>query len=724
MTEILAPAGDKNSALAAVNAGANAIYLGLKEYSARSSAENFDYENFEEISKYCHAFGVKVYVAMNTLVKDGELKNFISSAVTAWNKGADALIISDIFLGKFLKENCPEIILHLSTQAGVCNAYGARLAKKYGFSRVILARETAIEDIEEIAKIIETEVFVQGALCTCFSGQCYLSSFAGGNSGNRGKCKQPCRKKYSIDREGFEDSAYRLSLSDLSVGENIDRLVGVGVASFKIEGRMRRPEYVSAAVKYYKNLLKNVENSAALSDLKRTFNRGNYTKGLAFGQDKSFISSQVQGHIGEFVGIIKVENGKFICQSRQKFSKGDGFKILRGGKEVGGAIYLGEAKNGFILSSKARLKNGDKAFITTDTALNARLLSTDKNIPINVEINLFAGKKAQVFINGNAFTGETALECAQSRPITVEEIQKAFKKVDKYPFEVRFGAINTDGVFMPASELNALRRTVYAKFYDNLTATNRKVITPNCVFSQKSSVKNVKIAAICTNFSNITADIGILKLNDFYADISALVRNFKGEKYLFLPPYLTGKEIEKVKDIVKGFDGIYCDGIYGIELASELDKPLFAGTGFNISNRADIEMCKAKYIALSKELTASEAADITAENSFYLTAGDIKVMDLIYCPFEKRCATCDKRENYTLTDENGRKFPLRRYKTGACRFELYNCASLAASTPTGTLLDCTLQSEPQKIIEICKNDKALREYFKNYTRGHSELSVF
>ena len=306
MTEILAPAGDKNSALAAVNAGANAIYLGLKEYSARSSAENFDYENFEEISKYCHAFGVKVYVAMNTLVKDGELKNFISSAVTAWNKGADALIISDIFLGKFLKENCPEIILHLSTQAGVCNAYGARLAKKYGFSRVILARETAIEDIEEIAKIIETEVFVQGALCTCFSGQCYLSSFAGGNSGNRGKCKQPCRKKYSIDREGFEDSAYRLSLSDLSVGENIDRLVGAGVASFKIEGRMRRPEYVSAAVKYYKNLLKNVENSAALSDLKRTFNRGNYTKGLAFGQDKSFISSQVQGHIGEFVGIIKV----------------------------------------------------------------------------------------------------------------------------------------------------------------------------------------------------------------------------------------------------------------------------------------------------------------------------------------------------------------------------------------------------------------------------------
>lgn len=724
MTEILAPAGDKNSVLAAVNAGADAVYLGLKAYSARSSAENFDYENFEEISKYCHLFGVKVYVALNTLVKNAELEDFITSAVTAWNKGADALIISDVFLGKFIKENCPEIVLHLSTQAGVCNAYGARLAKEYGFSRVILARETAIEDIEEIAKIIETEVFVQGALCTCFSGQCYLSSFAGGNSGNRGKCKQPCRKKYSIDRDGFEESAYRLSLSDLSVGKNIERLISAGVASFKIEGRMRRPEYVAAAVKYYRNLLKNCGNSADLSDLKRTFNRGNYTKGLAFGQDKSFISPQVQGHIGEFVGVIKVENGKFICQSRQKFVKGDGFKILRSGKEVGGASYLCDAKNGFVVSTSARLKNGDKVFITTDNSLNSRLLAVERKLPVRLEINLFAGRKAEIFINGRAYAGEKTLEAAQNRPLTVEEIKSAFKKVDKYPFEVSFGEVNTDGVFMPASVLNAFRRTVYADFYENLTAVNREVFIPNCTFSQKSSVKNAKTAAICTNLSNIIADIGILKLLDFNTDISALTENFKGEKYLFLPPYLTGKEIDTIKELIRNFDGIYCDGIYGIKLAEELNKPLFAGTGLNISNSADITYCNAKYIALSKELTVSEAKGVTAENTFCLTAGDIKVMDLIYCSFEKRCASCDKRERYTLTDENGRKFPLRRYKTGACRFELYNCASLAATTPTGALVDCTLQAEPQKIIEICKNEKALRKYFKNYTRGHSEQPVF
>ncbi len=723
MSEILAPAGDKNSVFAAVNAGANAIYLGLKEYSARSSAENFDYENFEEISKYCRAFGVKVYVAMNTLVKDGELEGFISSAVNVWNKGADAIILSDIFLGKYLKSNCPQMVLHLSTQAGVCNVYGARLAKEYGFDRVILARETAIEDVEKIAEIIETEVFVQGALCTCFSGQCYLSSFAGGNSGNRGKCKQPCRKKYSIDRDGFEECAYRLSLSDLSVGECVERLKSAGVASFKIEGRMRRPEYVAAAVKYYRNLLDGCTSQSDLSNLKRTFNRGNYTKGLAFGQDKSFISSQIQGHIGEFVGVIKVENGKFVCQTRQKFTKGDGFKILRSGIEIGGAAYLCETKSGFVLSTKARLKNGDKVFITTDTMLNARLLSYERKLPLLVEVSCFAGKKAEITINGKVFTGEKPLDGAQTRPLTVGEIKGAFKKVDKYPFEVSFGKVQTDGVFMPASELNALRRNAYKNFYDNLTESFHNVIAPQCNFSHKSGVKNAKIAAICTNLCDLDADIGILKLSDFNSDVFTLTKGFKGEKFLFLPPYLIGKEIEEVKKLALNFDGVYSDGLYGIELSKELKKPLFAGTGFNISNCIDVELCNAKYISLSKELTLSEADKISTANTFYLAAGDIKVMDLIYCPFERKCQSCDKRREYTLTDENGRKFPLRRYKTCACRFELYNCASLAASSNTGALLDCTLQNTPNGLINALKKG-TLREYLKNYTRGHSELSVF
>jgi len=174
MSEILAPAGGFDSALAAINNGADAIYLGLERFSARNSAENFNEEDFKKVIKIAHAFGVKVYVAMNTMVKNAETSEFLNSAVFAWNCGADAIIISDVFLGAYLKKHCPQICLHLSTQAGVCNVYGAEFAKSLGFDRIVLARETALDDIAEISKIIETEVFVQGALCTCFSGQCYF----------------------------------------------------------------------------------------------------------------------------------------------------------------------------------------------------------------------------------------------------------------------------------------------------------------------------------------------------------------------------------------------------------------------------------------------------------------------------------------------------------------------------------------------------------------------
>ena len=234
MLEILAPAGTIECAQAAIDNGADAIYLGLSAFSARQGAGNFDELSFRAIVQKARLFGVKIYVALNTIIKTEEIDSFLQSLLFAWNNGADAIIMQDVFLGKLVHDQYPEIVLHLSTQAGVCTLDGAKLAKEYGFSRVILARETPISAIEEIAQYIETEVFVQGALCTCFSGQCYFSSFAGGNSGNRGRCKQPCRKQYAYDRNGILEKNYALSLSDLCVGEDIEKLRQAGVVSFKI----------------------------------------------------------------------------------------------------------------------------------------------------------------------------------------------------------------------------------------------------------------------------------------------------------------------------------------------------------------------------------------------------------------------------------------------------------------------------------------------------------
>ena len=722
MCEILAPAGDKNSALAAINSGADAIYLGLKQFSARSSAENFDEEQLREIINYAALFGVKVHVAMNTLVKQSEAEGFISAVKRAWELGADAIIMQDIFIGRAIHEMYPEIVLHLSTQAGVCNIYGAKLAKKFGFSRVILARETAFEDIKQIASFMETEVFVQGALCTCFSGQCYLSSFAGGNSGNRGRCKQPCRKIYSIDRKGFEEPAYRISPSDLSVGQDILKLIDAGVYSFKIEGRMRRPEYVAAAVGYYRNIIGGREGD--LSALKRTYNRGNYTKGLAFGQDKSFLSPAVQGHIGEYVGTVKVVNGRFFVENSRRFVKGDGFKILRSGKEAGGGAYEGDGKGGFYIGSSARLKNGDKVFVTTDVELNSRLVSGKRLLDVHIEGEFAEGRLPKVKINGFEFEGKESLAAAENRPLSVQDIENCFKKTDKLPFEISFGEIFTDGrPYLGMGALNAFRREAYAAFVSRITFKQRENFEEQISLPAVSLSVNDKCAVICEDLRGVSADIGILKLNKFDCDVSALTSDFDGEKFIFLPPYLSGAEIEKIKPLLSFFDGIYCDGFYSIELAKQCGKKLFAGTGFNAANTFAAEYLSnnARWFCISKELTSAEAEPLCTQNSFELCEGGIKVMDILYCPFGRSCGSCDKRRVYTLTDESGRKFPLRRYETSLCRFELYNCANLLSATKmVGRLADYTLFNAAQ----LCKmQDSERRGALEPITKGHFSSPV-
>lgn len=710
MIEILAPAGDEKSAYAAINAGANAIYLGLSAFSARASAENFGFEALEKLVAHAHFLGVKIYVAMNTLVKSDELEEFVSAAVKVHNLGADALIIQDIYLGAYLKKTYPQMCLHLSTQAGICNAYGAELAKSLGFSRVILSRETTLSDIEQIAKIIETEAFVQGALCTCFSGQCYLSSFAGGNSGNRGKCKQPCRKRYRINRKGFEEYAYRISLSDLCVGEDVSALIKAGVSSFKIEGRMRRPEYVSAAVKYYKNLLQGSAQKCDLSALKRTYNRGNYTKGLAFGQDKSLISSAVQGHIGEYLGTVSVVSGKYVCRSAFVCGAGDGFKILRGGKEVGGAAFGEKVAGGFTLKSSGRLKNGDKVFITTDARLNKKLLEGKLTKKIKISAEIFAGERPQITVDGNIYAAQFTAQTAQGRPTTAEEIKNCFNKVDIYPVEVEYESIKIgDNVFVPMSLLNAFRREIYADIYTNHCPNGREMIAKCLPLPQENKCgKNGKTAVIANNLNGVKADIGILKPDGYSDGVYALIKGFNGEKFLYLPPYLSGEDIQRVKPLILAFDGIYCGGNYSIMLAKELNRKLFAGVGFNLFNHISLQLCPADYAALSKELTAAEARPLARKNTFYLTAGDIKVMDLIYCPFGKSCGQCDRKRLYTLTDENNREFILHRYEIGGCRFELFNCARLVCENNfTGILTDLTADGAD----------------VKNHTKGHSENPV-
>lgn len=671
--EILAPAGDEQSAYTALLAGADALYLGLTQFSARQSAENFDVSALARTAEFAHLLDAKIYVCLNTLVKDDETDDFFSHAVAAWNAGADALLIQDLFLGKRLKELYPEIVLHLSTQAGCCNVYGARLAKEFGFSRVVLARETPIEEIAKISQIVETEVFVQGALCTAFSGQCYLSSFAGNNSGNRGRCKQPCRKKYTVDRAGCTENAYALSTSDLCVGERVKELTAAGVASLKIEGRLRRREYAAAAVRYYRALLNGENTARALSLLKRAYNRGDYTAGLAFGQKKDFLSRKVQGHIGEDVGELTFVNGTPFCRSNFPARKGDCFKILRGGEEAGSAVFSAEGRGGFFLSVSGKGKAGDRVRVTTDTAGNLELLTPQKRRQITVELRFVAGEKPLAKCGEFVFTGAEPLASAKNAPLSEEELAACFCKTDgALAPEI---TVTMENAFLQKSALNAFRREFYPALVRYL-APARKPLEKREIPKVSLTPASEKKTAVISERRE-TADVFIYAPAD-YEKLTV----FGGEVYLYLPPFLTSEEIERLRPVLFKYGGIYCDGYYALALAKEEGKKLFAGTGFNLTNRYAVEEVqrRAEYFALSKELSAREQERLAVKGAFAQLSGSVKVMDILYCPFEKTCKSCDKREFYTLTDEDGREFPLRRYTVfGACRFELYNCAPLASA---------------------------------------------
>lgn len=688
MCEILAPAGSKENLITAINAGADAVYLGLKDFSARKSAQNFDFNELKFSVAYAKTFGVKVYVTVNTLVKDNEFLPLVNAINQAYSLGVDAFILQDVFLGKKLKELMPNIVLHLSTQAGVSNVYGAKLASSYGFSRVILARETTFEDIKLISKIIETEVFIHGALCSSFSGHCYFSSFVGGNSGNRGYCKQPCRKKYDYVVNGKTvKSGYVLSLADLCVNDKIELLKEAGVKSFKIEGRMRSQEYVASTVKYYKKLLNTGKKDQDLFNLTvKSYNRGDFTSGLAFSQDKNFISDKIQNHKGLKVGVInKIVKDKLYLDCKEKFNNGDSFKIIRNGYEVGNATTI----NGQILF-KGNVKVGDLVYITKSVNLLNELNVEPLKKEIDVEVLAKVGEKLKLSALGVSVESESALELAKTSKSTVDEILANLNKVDIYPFKIKASIVTDNNAFIPKAILNNLRANLYSKLFFEKSFKIPYNIEYFEDFTTLNKIENERLNAIITDTLNrdFTSYTDVVYAPDDYSKIEIANKTDK-RIWLYLPPFLSNKDVEIVLKSVNNFYGIYADGYYGLQIAKELGLKLFAGSGFNVSNKFDVlELVKngVTNIVASKELSFEEISKLNYKNLFILT-GAIQIMDLIYCPFNKNCKNCEINSDFVLKDEANREFTVKRYKISDCRFKVYNCAKIANVNNFNTIND-------------------------------------
>lgn len=311
--ELLIPAGGIPQLIAAVENGADAVYLGGSAFNARINADNFDIASMEKAVDFCHLRGVKAYVTLNTLMRDDQLKPAINYAKELYKIGVDALIIQDLGLGQFIKETMPDFEMHLSTQGTIFGVGGANMAESLGYSRVVLAREMSLEEIKRICdkSKIETEVFVHGALCFCFSGQCQLSRSFGGRSGNQGVCAQPCRLPYHF--AGADEQKYHLSPKDLSLIDHLDELIKIGVHSLKVEGRLKSPEYVATVTRIYRKYIDEFSQNGSYQistddrqDLLQIFNRGNFTDAYLRGDSgDSLMSSSFPKNQGIYIGEVK-----------------------------------------------------------------------------------------------------------------------------------------------------------------------------------------------------------------------------------------------------------------------------------------------------------------------------------------------------------------------------------------------------------------------------------
>lgn len=700
MPEILAPAGNMEMLKAAVINGADAVYLGLNKFSARSKAENFDGENLIEAINYAHLFGVKVYVAINTVIKNDEMADALILAKQAIEYKADALILQDLGLAQLIRKECQHAVLHASTQMGIHNLEGAVVAKKLGFSRIILSRETLIDDIIKIKKSvdIELEFFVQGASCIAFSGNCYFSSFASGFSGNRGKCMQLCRKSYTARFAGKTYRGYLLSAKDLMLVKRVDELVKAGIDCFKIEGRLRRPEYVAESVRIYKNAI-NGNFDGDIVPLKKVFNRGDYTEGHLYNGTNKVLDTKICSHKGVYFGkVTKVKANTATVD--HAINKGDGLKFLRNGIEVGSASVN---KNGYETGFAGNIKIGDDVYITTDSEFNKQVLARNKKLPVNIIVDFTTGilsAQCGSLIKTNI---ENAYP-AKSAPVTKDDIRSCFNKSEVFTVD----NVDIKGeAFMLKSDLNALRRTAYKLLIQSILEIYHKKMQifddsyqtmTDIICSDIDSFLNNKTIYQVENLEQISDDMDVIAINPREYSVEYLSRfsKYYDKSLLSLPIVARGKDIDILKEIIQTcpFKGYIVNNLYGIELVKTYN--VLLGYGMNIVN----DIVKAPKIY-------SFESDTLLYDGYIYTKGNVPLMSFCHCEKKELASGCENCNGYdiTLSYEN-RNFYLRRYKIYYCYSQLLNCANL----------DITNKNIKRKFIDL--SYKRANEFTKgNYSRG-------
>lgn len=594
--EILAPAGSMESLVAGVRSGANAIYLGGKSFNARRNAGNFDNEEMKKAVEYCHQRGVKVYLTLNIIVSDEEMREAYNAVKDALSNGIDAFIVQDIGVAKMIREHFPTARLHGSTQMSIMSPSGAKAAEQMGFKRIVLPREMSLDEIKEIREntSLELELFVHGALCMSVSGQCYLSSMIGSRSGNRGLCAQPCRLPFTAGG----NATHALSLKDLSLVSELDKLVGI--TSLKIEGRMKRPEYVSAAVSAVKKAIDGKYTPSDEFMLRSVFSRSGFTD-----------------------GYLNAKLGKNMFGTRQKED------VVSASNSVLKEIAKNYEKEVPLLPANIDFvcKNGENALL--------KMRSGDKSVKVVGDVP----------------------EKAINKPMTAESLTERLGKLGGTQFYANEVNITVDdGLILPASKINEMRREAVEKLNKtdkisfkykafDVVRAKAKNSTPYATASFKSAAQIPDKHPFKTVFIPIDSSV-----EDFVDNRAGVV----------LPRGLFGIENElksKLEKLKKaGVNKALCGNIGSYQLCKDMGFEVWGDFGLNVFNSVSANLVERPI--LSFELTQSQINNINAPDTGMLVYGYAPLMLTRNCPIKNDIGCFECNGHGHLTDRKGMKFPV------------------------------------------------------------------
>lgn len=737
-TEILSPAGGIEEFYAAINSGADAVYTGLKLYSARKNAKNLEIGELREITSYAHLIGKKVYLALNTMLFNEEIEDLISSLPEIFSCNPDGIIVQDIGLFSVLRKYSKGVELHASTQMTADNFYAVKNLKTYGFDRVVVSREMSIDEIALIKKDlkVDIEAFVHGALCVCYSGECYFSSTIGERSANRGDCAQPCRKRYNliVDNKPVGKNGFYLSMKDLNTSHYI-KAIAQHVDSLKIEGRMKNKEYVATVTSfYYKKLHDEMTTDSQEKELADAFSRG-FTKGFILEEDKqSMINSVSPKHIGSLVGkVIDSKNNKSYIKLDSPLYNDDGITFIdKSGKSDGEKITR-FFKEGSILEINKSLLIGENVYRNYSSKIydKNKNISEKTKLPIDMYLHSKIGEPLKLKIayqNRNVevlsnFIVEKSNSCSDSRDIIKKQLDRigdTFFYLDKFEF---FGDRD---IFVPKSILNDMRREGIEKILEDSKA--EFVFKGDKRYFKKNKKREPKISLLVDSVVSecVLKDVFEIRLDYDNTNLEKLFnlyreRNF--EPCLVTPSILTMEEVLEIKDLIKQLSvkKVVVNNFALMDLECEI----VVGSSLNVSNVYAVDFYKmhgVREFIPSREMTIGEIGTAFNETMLRLPYYTNTVSMITKTIGNDVIDAIDKGGTVKLEDAKNEMFPVK-YIRG--KYYIYNSKPMFMARTMdridADIIEITYDENYNQIIDFFNG--SIKDVDFSYTTGHYNRGV-